>query len=146
MAWQEDRFALPYRAASAIVPQSIVTIDPGVANGQVKLLTNASQRPLGSVQATGATPGVSVAVYEAPSVVKAIAAASLGVGAEVSLASLGVASAAQANSLATTTLLGPASVGASGSVEWAVGIALTNALAGEIFSVKLEPRQVSGLV
>lgn len=146
MAFVEDRFSLPYRVASAIPPRSIVTLDPGVANTQVRLLTNASQRPLGITQATGATPGVSVAVYEAPGVAKAIAAASLGVGAEVSLASLGVASAAQGNSLATTTLLGPASVGASGAAEWAVGIALTNALAGEVFSVKLEPRQVSGLV
>jgi hypothetical protein len=144
MAWVEDRFALSFKVASSTPPRTIVALD--TVAGQVVPITNASQRPYGSVQATGASPGLAVAVFEAPGVVKAIAAASLGAGAEVSLASVGCASAAQANSLATTTLLGPASVGASGKAEWAVGVSLTAALPGEIFSVKLEPRQVSGLV
>jgi hypothetical protein len=145
MAYVEDRFTIPQKIASVTPPLSIVTADAGKVD-QVVLLTNASQRPFGSIQATGATAGAGVAVYEAPSYVKAIAAASLGAGAEVSLASVGVASGVQSNSLATTTLLGPASVGASGVPAWAVGIARTAALAGEIFTVKLEPRQVSGLV
>jgi hypothetical protein len=125
-------------------PRTVVALD--TVNGQVIPLTNASQRPYGITQASGASPGLSVAVFEAPGVAKAIAAASLGHGAEVSLASIGVASAAQSNSLATTTLLGPKSAAASGTTQWSVGVALTPALAGEIFSVKLEPRQVSGLV
>jgi hypothetical protein len=145
MAFSQDRFSQGFKAASPINPKTIVTLVAG-KDSQVAPLTNASQRPYGSVQATGATPGAGVAVYEAPSIVKAIAAASLGAGAEVSLASIGVASGAQFNQIATTTLLGPASVGASGAAEWAVGIAVSSAQAGEIFSVKLEPRQVSGLV
>lgn len=145
MAYVEDRFSFPKRVASAIPPKSVVTLDPG-KNDQVVLLTNASQRPYGVIQATGASPGAAVAVFESPSYAKVIAAASLGAGAEVSLASLGVASGAQFNALATTTLLGPASVGASGQVEWAVGVAQINAAPGDIFTVKLEPRQVSGLV
>lgn len=144
MAFNEDRFALPFKCASAIPPRTVVALD--TVNNQVIQVTNASQRPYGITQATGATVGVGLAVHEAPGVAKAIAAASLGFGAEVSVASVGVASAAQSNSLATTTLLGPASVGASGKAEWAVGVALSPALAGEVFSVKLEPRQVSGLV
>lgn len=145
MAYVEDRFSFPKKIASVTPPYSIVTLDPGKVD-QVVLLTNASQRPYGQITATGATAGAGVTVYENPSYVKAIAAASLGAGAEVSLASIGVASAVQSNSLATTTLLGPASVGASGAAEWAVGVAQTNAVGGEIFTVKLEPRQVSGLV
>ena len=145
MAFVEDRFTFPKQVASAVPPKSVVTLVPG-KNDQVVMVTNASQRPYGIIQATGATPGAAIAVYEQPSYAKAIAAASLGAGAEVSLASVGVASGAQFNAIATTTLLGPASVGASGSAEWAVGVAQTNAGAGEIFTVKLEPRQVSGLV
>jgi len=144
MAFVEDRFSLPFKAASVTPPRTVVALDT-VAN-QVVPVTNASQRPYGITRASGATPGLSVAVYESPGVAKAIAAASLGFGAEVSLASVGVASAAQENSLATTTLLGPKSVAASGTTQWSVGVALTPALAGEVFSVKLEPRQVSGLV
>lgn len=144
MAFVVDRYSLPFKCASAIPPRTVVALDK-TAN-QVIPYTNASQRPYGISQATGATVGAGIAVYESPGVAKAVAAASLGMGAEVSLASLGVASAAQSNSLATITLLGPAAVAASGTVQWAVGVALTPALAGEIFSVKLEPRQVSGLV
>lgn len=144
MAFVNDRFSQSFKVASVTPPRTVVRLD--TTTGQVVPLTNASQRPYGITQATGASPGLSVAVFESPGVAKAIAAASLGFGAEVSLASVGVASAAQSNSLATTTLLGPASVGASGSAEWAIGVALTPALAGEVFSVKLEPRQVSGLV
>lgn len=145
MAYILDRFSSPHLAASAIIPKSIVTQDPG-NKGRMVMLSNASQRPFGSVQATAATAGVGVNVYESPSYVKAIAAASLGRGGEVSLASVGVASGAQANALATTTLLGPASAGASGVARWAVGVAQSDAAGGDIFTVKLEPRQVSGLV
>lgn len=144
MAFVEDRFSLPFKAASTMPPKTVVTLDTTAY--QVVPVTNASQRPYGITAATGATPGVTVAVFEAPGVAKAIAAASLGFGAEVAVASVGVASAAQSNSLATTTLLGPKSAAASGTVQWAVGVAQSPALAGEIFSVKLEPRQVSGLV
>lgn len=144
MSYILDRFSSPHKVASQIVPKSIVTEDP--AAGKMLLLTNASQRPFGSVQATGATAGAFVAVYEAPSYVKAIAAASVGIGGEVALASVGVASGAQGNAIATTSLLGPASAGASGVARWAVGIAQSAAAGGEIFTVKLEPRQVSGLV
>ncbi len=144
MAFSLDRWSSPQKIASQVVPKTIVTQDP--STGLMLPLTNASQRPFGSVQATGATAGIAVAVYETPSYVKAIAAASLGAGAEVALASVGVASAVQNNVLATTTLLGPASAGASGVARWAVGLAQTAALGGEVFTVKLEPRQVSGLV
>lgn len=143
MAFTEDRFTLGFKAASAMVPKTIVTLD-SVAN-QVLPLTNASQRPYGAIAATGGTPGAGLAVYESPSIVKAIAAASLGYGGEVGLASIGLASAAQMNLPATTTLLGPIS-GASGVAKWAVGVAMSPAGAGEVFSVKLEPREVSGLV
>lgn len=144
MAFVNDRFSQPFKVASVAPPRTVVALDS--VSGQVIPITNASQRPYGITQATGASPGLSVAVFESPGVAKAIAGASLGFGAEVSLASVGVASAAQSNSLATTTLLGPKSVAASGTVQWAVGVAQTPALAGEVFSVKLEPRQVSGLV
>jgi hypothetical protein len=78
-------------------------------------------------------------VYLDDNIVKAVAAASLGAGAEVCVASIGVASGAQRNAIATITLLGPLTI-ASGTAKWAVGIAMDPAAAGEVFSVYLKPR------
>jgi hypothetical protein len=55
------------------------------------------------------------------------------------VASIGVASSAQRNALATTTLLGPLVV-ASGTLKWSLGRALTPAAAGEVFSVFIKFR------
>lgn len=128
------------KAASAIPPKTVVKL--GSAQDTVLPVASNNDRPFGVTGASGAV-GVAVAVYENENIVKAIAAASLGYGAEVGLASIGVASAVQGSALATTTLLGPIA-GASGAAVWSVGVAEEPAAAGEVFAVLIKPRQLSG--
>lgn len=139
MAFVEDRFSLPFKAASALVPKDVVRL----ASLGVIRCASTNFEPFGLVEATGATPGLGVAVFEEHTVQKAIAGASLGYGTDVGIATVGIASGAQPDGVATVTQLGPVSA-ASGSVVHRVGIALEPAAAGEIFSVYLKPRQLSG--
>lgn len=115
------------QAASDLPALSIVT---RAAEGQVARVGSQGQRPLGSIDVASLAQGQHVAVYEDGNVVKAKAAASLGVGAEV-------------YSNGSISLL-PAAA-ASGSAIWAVGVAESPAAAGEIFSLRVHIRQISGL-
>lgn len=73
------------------------------------------------------SPGDAVTVYEELNIVKAIACASLGVGAEVAVGT-------------TTGRLAPlALISASG--HWAVGIAQTAAGDGDVFALYVKPRK-----
>jgi hypothetical protein len=148
MAFELHRyqFQQEFAAASTYAPFTVVSLDT-TTEKQVVSAANASQRPFGVIGAS-AGQGRAVTVYEEGNIVKCIAAASIGANAEVAVASLGVSSQVQGGTtLATTTLLGLASgAAASGKVQWAVGLSETAALAGEIFSVLIKPRQLSGLV
>lgn len=145
MAYELHRyqFQQAFRAASTINPYSVVAYSAS-AEKEVLPAGNASQRIVGVVGAS-AGQGAAVTVYEEGNVVKCIAAASIGPNVEVAIASVGVSSQVQGGTtLATTTLLGVAA-GASGKTGWSVGVSQTSALAGEIFSVLVKPRQLANL-
>jgi hypothetical protein len=115
---------------AAISPFQSVALDSSGGGDVVAIATN-NVRPLGVTIAT-VTASQAAAVYAHDNVVKAIAAASLGVGAEVGVAS-------------TNGNFGPIT-GASGVTKWATGRALTAAAAGERFSLLVQPRQLSNLI
>lgn len=145
-----DDHELPISPASTCVPFSVVKLAGSSALRILPVASN-NDRPFGVVGeatsplVTGQAAGLAAAVHEEGNVVKAIAGASLGAGAEVALATIGVATKAQGGSyVATVTQLGPISV-ASGSQIWAVGIALDAVAAGEIFSLYIKPRLTGGL-
>lgn len=117
------------KAASAMSPRTAVKLDT-VAN-QVVAVASRNQEPLGLTGAASAAQGLPVVTYGPGNVVKAIAGASLGYGADIGVAS-------------TNGALGPVSA-ASGSVVWRVGVAREPAAAGEVFSLYINPRQLSGL-
>lgn len=139
----QDRFSFPAKAASNIGARKPVGISPGASISNpttnpfpvgvnVFPIATTTVRPQGLSGPEVASQGQQVTVYEDLGTAKAVAAASVGAGAEVAVAS-------------TNGDLGPAA-GASAVAVWAVGIALDNAAAGEIFSVYVRPRQISGLV
>lgn len=118
--FNKDQNALPFVAASNIEPYSTVQLDTA-ADRQVVLASAASVEPHGLVGPATALQGEAVTVYGEGAVVEAVAAASLGAGANVGVGS-------------TNGHLGPV---ASGSVR--VGKSLEAAGAGEKFSVLLNP-------
>lgn len=130
MAYEKiaDDDIYPFKAASAIAARKPVKLDT-VADQVVLAATN-NVRPLGFVTAS-AGRGEGLSVFTDSNVVKAIAAASVGVGVEVAVAS-------------TNGDLGPLTT-ASGVGVWAVGLSLSPAQAGETFSVLIRARQTGGL-
>jgi hypothetical protein len=74
-----------------------------------------------------ASPGDFTTIYEESNIVKAIACASLGAGAEVSVGT-------------TTGRMTPAAL-ISASGHWAVGVALTPAGDGDVFALYVKPRK-----
>lgn len=129
---------LPIPAASTIPPRTFVKL-AGSSALAVLPVGSVNDRPFGNTQEATAARGEAAAIFLESNIVKCIAAASVGAGAEVMVASIGVASGAQRNAIATTTLLGPLVI-ASGTLKWAVGISMTPAAAGEVFSVYIKPR------
>jgi hypothetical protein len=131
------------RAVAALVPRSLVQLSPTVVDSCFAVGSGAN-RPFGLIDASVAA-GYNVTVYGDDNIVKAIAAASFGQGAEVGIASLGVATKAQgASYLATVQQFGVAA-GASGVVGWAVGIARSAGAVGEEFSLEIRIRETGGL-
>lgn len=150
MAWGDQAQGLTntYKAASGMSARTIVKAAGGsLPNSVIQIQATTTDRPLGAVGDIASIPqGQNTAVFEEGCVVKAIAGASLGSGSEVGFATLGLASGAQGTQYqATVVQLGPV-VGASGVGVWAVGISRSNAAAGEIFSLEIRTRQISGLV
>lgn len=123
-------------AGSAINPRVPVKLVAGASGLVVAGIATSGDRPFGmNGQATAgvalvpsqvAAPGDYVTIYEETNIVKAIAGASLGAGAEVGVAT-------------TSGAMTPA---AAASGFWAVGIAMTPAAAGERFSLYVKPRKV----
>lgn len=126
MAWKIDAHdALPKIAASAIAQHVPVFSSASSADQVVPLTVASPGEPLGMTIATAASPGVPVAVQKS-GVGKAIAAASLGPGANVGVAN-------------SSGALGPQGASAS---QFRLGISQNAALTGETFSVLILPGKV----
>lgn len=121
MAFELHRNGFPAIAASAMNAQAAVALDVGDVQRQV-VAPASGARVFGVALATAITAGDPVTVLDRGNVVKVTAAASLGAGQSV-------------NILGATT-----SYGAVASGSWAMGQAVTGALAGEIFSLYIDPR------
>lgn len=117
------------KAASAMSPRVPVALD--AVEGQVVQIATTGVEPLGLTGAASARPGDAVVVYGEGNIVKAVAAASLGFGANIGVAS-------------SNGALGPVT-GASGVVRWRLGTSREAVAAGETFSLFVHPRQLSGL-
>ncbi|HMJ01572.1 MAG TPA: hypothetical protein VK506_01450 [Conexibacter sp.] len=117
------------KAASAVQARKLVALDT-VDNQIVPIGTN-NVRPYGQVDASGAQ-GEQLTVYGLNNVVKVVAAASVGHGAEVGVAS-------------TNGDIGPIA-GASGITRWSAGVTRSAAAAGEVLSLYVQPRQLSNLI
>ena len=124
MAYKVDsNLALPQRAASAINQGAAVVVSASQADYVLPAANATAGQLVGLAVATAASPNDGVAV-QYDGIGKAIAAASVGVGAPVGVA------AASAGGLAPV---------ASGTENRQVGISRTSAAAGEYFSVLLKP-------
>lgn len=129
MAHTLTRGGFPGIAGATILPRTLVKLDT-TGQRQVVPCTSASDEPFGITGDAGANPGQPVTVYEAQNVAKAIAGASIGHGAAFAFGS-------------TNGALVVA-VAASGSVRFTGGKTLEAAQPGEVFSVYVNPRQISG--
>lgn len=130
-AFELHRSGFPALAASALSAGQLVSHDTGDTQRQVVPIATVNVEPLGVALASAANPGDAVTVMDRGSVVKVLAAASLGAGADV-------------GNVGATTSLGLVA-GASGVVKWAAGKSMTAAAAGEVFSFYVNPRQLGGL-
>lgn len=142
-------FQLPVRPASSIVPRAPVKL-VGSAVLAILPVGSSNDRPFGYIgEATAAQaygdsrdsvsqlPGV---VLEEGNIVKAICGASVGAGAEVTVATVGVATITQGgSSVATVPQLGPLAV-ASGVAQWSHGWALEPGVPGALFTIYVKPR------
>lgn len=139
MAFELYRWTFPAIAASAIGAGDPVRLSPSAAERQVVPLATWNLEPFGIALATAnyaaATPPFSAAVgvVDIGNTIKVTAGASLGVGADI-----GVATTAGA------PWAGPVA-GAAGTVVWRVGKSVSAAAAGEVFGLYVSPRQLSGL-
>lgn len=127
MAWTNHRARDPKIVASAAIANFVPVKSLAGTADKVVLAASVNDYPIGMVAATGASAGNPIAVIT-DGICKAIAAASLGAGGEVGVAS-------------TNGALGPVA-GASGFTKYAVGEAQNNAAAGDTFSVKLRIHQI----
>jgi len=119
--------AFPGLAASNVQPGQVVSLASGTERG-IHPCASANLRPFGVAFAV-ATAADAVTVHPAGNIVKCIAHASVGVGAEVTVAS------------GSATGVAPVA-GASGVERWSVGQSVTAAAAGETLSVYVHPRQL----
>ena len=125
--FKHDQIA-PRNAASAI--RDWVPVRADVVKDQVVLCASNNLYPFGLTIASAASPGDSLAVvYQG--VAKAVCAASVGAGAEVGVAS-------------TNGALGPIAA-ASGFRRFVVGESTEPAQPGEIFSVQIRVRELTGV-
>lgn len=131
MLGEHHRNALAFTAASNIVPLRAVQIDTA-KNRQVLLAATQNVEPYGVTGNGTALQGEAVTVHGPDSVVEAVAAASLGAGADIGVAS-------------TNGALGPVS-GASGVSRFRAGVSVEAAGAGERFSLYVNPKQLSNLI
>lgn len=136
MAHNIERFNIPLKAASGIaqyVPVAFLAGGSALSETVIRA-GSINDDVLGMTIATVASPGDEVAVAVA-GVVKGVAGASLGAGCRVAVGSTnGILIPLAASG-------GPASVNVV-ATRYAVGRALKNAAAGDLFPVLLQPEQV----
>lgn len=134
MAHERHKRAFPgiNISSATIAERTVVQFAPtGTTERAVQAAGSTNVLPLG-VALTNAAPGKAVTVHDGDNTVKVRAAASIGVGANVGVVS-------------GTTSVGPV-VGASGVKVYTVGQSETPAAAGEVFSLYVNPQQLSGAV
>lgn len=119
---------LPFTAASALKPFDPVRLSASVARSVVPAATNHVEVH-GFIGNASAVVGEGVTVHGQESVVEALAAASLGPGADIGIAS-------------TNGALGPVAA-ASGVARFRVGKSLEAAAAGERFSLYVKPDRLA---
>ncbi len=126
---------IPGVAASNTAPALAVAFASSAAQDRAVVpVGTVNVMPLGVANATaGPTSSLpnAVTVHGIGNIVKAVAAASIGVGADVGVGST------------NGVLVGIS--GASGVTKWALGQSVTPANPGETFSVYVNPRVVSGI-
>ena len=135
------RWTFPAIAASAIRAGDAVgfPVGSGGLDRQVVPLASWNLEPFGVALATAnyaaATPPFTagVGIVDRGNTIKVAAGASLGAGADVGVATV-----------SGSLIYGPV-VGAAGTVVWRVGKAVSPAAAGEVFSLYVDPRQLSGM-
>lgn len=137
MAWTQMKQGgrVPLKAASAIAEGVPVQFLQGGSSLTETVIACATYNIFqwGLTSATVITPGDPVELFQQGDVGKGIAGASLGAGCPVGVGS-------------TNGVLAPvvvAAAGASGPARFAVGIALSNAAIGDIFSVYINPVQIA---
>jgi hypothetical protein len=132
MAFQLIDDPFPGIAASVIQDRQVVALDTGATERSMVPMSGGTSMPFG-IEVRGATAlqGEGVAIADRGNYAKAIAAASLGAGADIAV-------------VGATRSLGLAA-GASGLAKWTVGQSVTAAAAGEVFTLYVNPRQLSGL-
>ena len=130
MAFELHRSAFPGLAASNINTRAALTLASGTDRGLVPVAT-CNVRPHSIALAT-ALRGEAVTAHDEGNYVKINAGASMGPGAEIGVAS-------------TNGALAPVA-GASGSVVYSVGQSVGAGVAGEVTTLYVNPRQLSGLV
>lgn len=129
MAFELHREVFPGIAASVVQPRQLVKLVDG--ERRVAPIASTNELPLGLALGSAGI-GENVAVPEPGSIVKAIAGASLGGGAEVQIGSSNGALVLAA--------------GASGVTKFSVGQTVAATAAGEVVSVRVNPRQLSNLI
>lgn len=130
MAFQQDSYGRPFTAASYIAEGAVVVNVPSINNRVVQATALSHGMPLGVALATAATAGGPVSVQDS-GIAKVFAIAAGGsvvAGDLVSAASGGAAVQKFVPSMAS-----------SGVPRYYLGVALQNALAGERFSVLINP-------
>lgn len=122
----------PGLAASAIQDRQVVSLNTGAVERSVVPMSGGTSMPFG-IEARGASAlqGEGVTIADRGNYAKAVAAASLGAGADIAV-------------VGATRSLGLAAA-ASGLAKWTIGQSVTAAAAGEVFTLYVNPRQLSGL-
>lgn len=121
---------LPCLAASAMAVNTVVNWNTGDVQRSVVAVATVNIEPVGITRNVASSAGDPVTVYDDNNVVRAVAIASLGAGADIGVAS---------------TNGGLAAISAaSGTLKYRVGRSLTAAAAGETFSLSIKPRAISG--
>lgn len=132
MIGENLRNALPFTAASDMNPHAPVQVDTGTPKRQAVAVGTNNVEIQGFTGDATALRTEAVTVYGEGAVVQAVAAASLGAGAELGIAS-------------SNGALGPVS-GASGVSKYRVGKSFEAAAAGEKFALYVKPKQLSNLI
>jgi hypothetical protein len=119
-----DEHSIPLPAATTLLPKQLVRL-VGTDVTYVAPCATASHEVFGQVDATFLSEEIA-AVYEAPNYVKVVAAASLGAGQDVIVASSNGALNAG---------------GITASAHFLAGKSFTAAAAGEVFTLRINPRK-----